>query len=527
MGASRLGLLLGACLASACGDSSLRPIVRGAGPDGGVCTVCGDFPEKPIIVQPATGPAIPANIAGAFGTADAGAATGGPCLIEPEMGSLFPTNWLRPRFRWKPPAAGTVVELRLHADVEKNDLVVYTTGASWTMDAVTWRSLTRNAPDSAVSVSVRSLDTTKPGAAAAMGTHGTFGIAPVDAPGSIVYWAIKSHGDTALNGFRIGEESTVEAIRPAAGRCVGCHSSTPDGEDVAFSDADTGDGQFASLALRSGRDGTEPGYLTNAARALLARRNQHLATFSPGHWKPGDRIALSLLNLRIVWTDLEALTTNLGDGWGPLVTTGDPGAASAGPTWSHDGSFVVYASGRGTNTGGLLFDADLYRVPYADRAGGAATPIAGASDKAWNEFYPALSPDDALIAYSRAPGGDHDSYNNAQAEVFVVPSTGGTAVRVAANDPCPCLGNKSPGVTNSWPKWAPDAVVTNGRTYYWLTFSSTRTESGRPQLYVTPVVRFGALGTLVTYPALYLWNQPPAEGNHTPAWDRFRIPPVP
>ena len=32
-------------------------------------------------------------------------------------------------------------------------------------------------------------------------------------------------------------------------------------------------------------------------------------------------------------------------------------------------------------------------------------------------------------------------------------------------------------------------------------------------------------GNITTYPALYLWNQPAAEANHTPAWDVFAIPP--
>ena len=31
--------------------------------------------------------------------------------------------------------------------------------------------------------------------------------------------------------------------------------------------------------------------------------------------------------------------------------------------------------------------------------------------------------------------------------------------------------------------------------------------------------------SIVTYPAIYLWNQPPDEDNHTPAWDVFQIPP--
>ena len=82
-------------------------------------------------------------------------------------------------------------------------------------------------------------------------------------------------------------------------------------------------------------------------------------------------------------------------------------------------------------------------------------------------------------------------------------------------------GRTSPGVTNSWPKWAPAVGVVGPKRYYWLTFSSTRSAAGNPQLYVTPVVDDGT--TVTTYPALYLWNQPANENNHTPAWDNFAI----
>jgi hypothetical protein len=56
-------------------------------------------------------------------------------------------------------------------------------------------------------------------------------------------------------------------------------------------------------------------------------------------------------------------------------------------------------------------------------------------------------------------------------------------------------------------------------------FSSTRDPGGNPQLYVTPIVVEG--GKVSTYHALYLWNQPATENNHTPAWDVFKIPPPP
>jgi hypothetical protein len=109
--------------------------------------------------------------------------------------------------------------------------------------------------------------------------------------------------------------------------------------------------------------------------------------------------------------------------------------------------------------------------------------------------------------------------------VFVIPPAGGAATRLEANDPVACLGKASPGVTNSWPKWAPEAVTIQGKTYYWLIFSSRRGQSGSPQLYVTGLVVEN--GQPTSYSSIYLWNQPEGESNHTPAWDVFQIPPAP
>ena len=80
----------------------------------------------------------------------------------------------------------------------------------------------------------------------------------------------------------------------------------------------------------------------------------------------------------------------------------------------------------------------------------------------------------------------------------------------------------SPGVTNSWGKWGPSASQVNGDTYYWIVFSSKRMDGVTPQLYITSVVDL-ASGALQTHGALYLWNQPPTQANHTPSWDDLLI----
>jgi hypothetical protein len=151
--------------------------------------------------------------------------------------------------------------------------------------------------------------------------------------------------------------------------------------------------------------------------------------------------------------------------------------------------------------------------------------LSGASDPNYTEYYPAFSPDDAFVEFTRFQGNNGDSYSNPQAEVFVVPAGGGTATRFGANDPPACQsGAHSPGVGNDWAKWSPRAMsAANGKTYYWLVFSSKR--SGHAQLYLAPMtVTGGAVDA--SYPALYLWNQPSTDDNHTPSWDDYQIPPV-
>jgi hypothetical protein len=226
-----------------------------------------------------------------------------------------------------------------------------------------------------------------------------------------------------------------------------------------------------------------------------------------------------------VWIDLEAQT--LGAATGVIARNGDPRHAGA-PAWSHDGKTIAYVSTNAIRDGRLdNGPADIYMVPYNAKAGGNATPLAGASDPGVEEYYPAYSPDDALIVFSRIPNGEN-MYNNGKAEVYVIASSGGTASRLLANDPPACTGKKSPGVTNSWPKWAPSVgTASGGRTFYWVVFSSIRAPAGNPQLFVTPILVEQGGAKVTTFHALYLWNQPENENNHTPAWDYFKIPQPP
>ena len=480
-----------------------------------------DFPSAPIVDSG------PANPGGLFGGPSQGAASGGPCLIEPEVGTLYPSNWLRPEFTWVPMGSENLYELRLTAANEVNPLVVYTTSTSWKMPAGMWALLSTHIVDQPITVSVRGA--TYNGSVLTTEEHGSSGdirIAPAAAPGAIVYWT--TSGGTALRGFHVGDEAVKDILRPAdaSTACVGCHSSTPDGTYVGFSASNNaGNGDPATLGMLSA-DGLHnaPGFVSTSAKTLMARVGQEQPTFSPLHWKDGDHVALTMFTVgskfEITWTDLETTSTAQNTGWG-VIGRGTDANPAAYASWAHTADTILYVSSSTVTSGVTVNHGDLMTVPYGNKLGGTPTPISGAATTTYNEYYPTFSPDDRLVAYNRVADGQN-SYNNAQAEVWVIPSAGGTAQRIAANDPPSCSGRTSPGVTNSWPKWAPAVTTVNNKRYYWLTFSSTRGTGSNPQLYVTPVVDDGQ--TLTTYPALYLWNQPFNENNHTPAWDSFMIP---
>ncbi len=534
-----------------------------------------DFPATPIIDAPDGGPAAPSNSAALFGSATT-ASAGGPCVMEPEVGAMYPRNWLRPRFRWiadgslaQDPgvdagpdddagASENLFELRLHADNQLNDLVVYTTSNEWYMPAAMWTALAADSAGVPMTLTIRGgiYDGSSLTEVSA-GSSGPLSIAPVDAPGTIVYWTTTSGGpgsdstdeyNPALKGFRVGDESVQDVLTPSqigaladggAGstKCLGCHSSTPDGNYVAVSARDHNPGGPPTTIALTSVDGKAtappPSYVSPAAQTLLNRVEQDLPVFSPAHFKTGDRVAVTMYSpnqsgpFEIAWTDLEA--TSVDAGTGIFARNGDPNHAALA-NMSHDGNSILYVSTTDSDTAGTTpTNGGLYTIPYNNRLGGNATAVAGANDTNYVAGYPAYSPDDKYIAFTRDPVGT-STYDNPQEQIYAIPSAGGTLTRLKANDPPACAGIPTArGVYNSWPKWSPAVRTDSGNSYYFVVFSSQRnygTKEFGARLYITPVV-VDATGKVTTYSALYLWNQPENEDNHSPAWDEFNIPSAP
>ncbi len=575
-------------------------------PDGGQgpvpCdnNVCTDFASSPVIDQGA-----PANAASQFSGSGSGS---GPCVVEPEDGSLLPYNWTRPRIKW---TGSGLAQITIHADLEANDLVVYTAAGFWVMDAKTWQGLAEHVQEQDISVSVRLVSGGT--------TTVKFQVASASAAGTVVYWAanptqVNNQAPTAadaasslLRGFTVGDDGVTNTLmfsqvqqptrdqsssvrQPAYPLCIGCHSATPEGtitdggttqsSYMAFVDFWPWDSVIAGV--QADNVGAQLPNLSVGGLADLNKPWAGPATFSALAWQPGQRIMVTTSSeqseqtpwetddkdpAKLVWYNLDSpapptlqtvganqqpIAQAAAGNYGVIARNGDSNCA-AFPTWSHDGTTIIYASSNGGCQDGRLAQGatDLYSVPYNNMQGGDAKPVPGASDKSWEEYYPAYAPDDSMVVFDRIPSGGV-MYANPSAEIFFVPlgsaPGAGTAQRLAANDPVACTGLKSPGVNNHFPKWAPVVQGYNGTAYYWIIYSSNRqsydsnfkclnskydtTPTCHPisQLYLTAIT-LDKNGKYKTYPSSYLWWQAPSTDknpmvNTTPVWDMITIPPV-
>ncbi len=490
-----------------------------------------DFPSEPIVDSD-----LPPDLPSLFGADQDGE---GPCLSEPPVGAMFPSNWTPPLFEWTGASGQNVFELRLSVDNQASDLVVYTSKTSYTVSSSVWSLLTKHSAGHDITVSVRgaTLDGKVLSSGPSLGSKGDIHIAPVPAPGSVVYWTTSNA--SALKGFVIGATKLTEVISPeiigGQADCIGCHTSSPDGKYAFFSRSGPGDYIVEGRTVDGKGELAPDSVVSPYATTLLSRTWQTMPVFSAAHYSESDSVVLTEIRnadtndkWEIAWTDLHAVAdAGVAAATGIIARTGDPGQPST-PSWSADGKLIAYTSSNNVVDGANVdTPTDIYTVPYADKAGGNATKLSGAADANFSEFYPEFSPTDAFIVFNRVPSTVDNMYDEPASEIFIVSSNGGEVTRLAANDPASCTEVTSPGLTNSWAKWAPEATTSDDDKYYWVIFSSKRRSGGNQQLFVAAVVTTvsGSTETIKkTYPAIYVTTQAAKENNHTPAWDVFQLP---
>ncbi len=450
---------------------------------------------------------------GVFSSAPAVDDGNAPHLVFPQDTTRYSANWPAPAWNWNAGAGGANLFL-LEATVatETCPLRILTTDASWTVSDEAWSDLRWWSADQEALLTVTGAVVDLASGALLAGpwraTSGRrFGTLSFSAPGRIVYWTTST---SSLQYASIGDSSPSYFYGPDnnGGNCVGCHEGTPDGQYMAVTTQSAAFGGFVLDLFDNGDYTALPG-LTGGADSTMHTPVTTWPAFSSAYWTDTDRRMVAVQNSHLVSINLLTGTV-LG-----VAVSGD--ALEQGePTWSPDGTTIAYASSSEVIDGRTSDEPiDLYQVPYNDGSGGAAQPIPGAADPYWQEYYPSFSPDGQWLVYNRALEG---SYFSSWAEVMVIPAAGGTGVRLLANDPPPETGQTSPGLTNSWPRWAPAWQDLGADRWYFLTFSSNR-QYGLPQVWIAPWKRDGS-GAVVSYPALHLPGQDLATSNHTPVWLR-------
>lgn len=439
-------------------------------------------------------PSAPPNAPDLFGsgTLDPSRA---PSVVYPPDHVVVPANIGNFDVHWADASNNDVWEIALKS--AHSDVRVYV-GASfprwYAFTAAEWLAAAGNEDD--VTATVRGVSTTVPGMiGASAGVTATLPDQPIQ--GGLYYWAAASASGTPEGIYRHDlslpgqpvQEFYTRAEEPA-GRCVACHILSRDGTRMAITyDGGNEEGTLMDVASRT-PIAPEPG-------------NWNYGTFTPdGH----QLIAAFNGNLDI-----------RDSGTGAVQAQVPTGAWTTQPDFSPTGNVITYVAApmaagsyNVSFTGGSIvvqpWDGTNYGVPTT------IVPNGGAPQ---NNYYPSVSPDGQWVVFNRSTG---DSYNDPDAELWVVPVAGGTPIRLDT-------ANITSGLVNSWTRWAPFEQTVNGERMFWITFSSMRQFGNRlaqgthPQIWMAAFFPDRATaGADPTAPAFWLPFQDIDTSNHIAQW---------
>ncbi|NOY25427.1 MAG: hypothetical protein GXP62_06095 [Oligoflexia bacterium] len=395
--------------------------------------------------------------------------------LYPEDGVNLPRNTPGIMFQWAAPNGLVADAWRIRFQSEVTALTVYTTATNWTADEDTWQAITSTNAGGTVSVELA----------------GVFGTAIIedqplditvnrfDAQGTIVYWSSSAAG---FMDIPYGQQAEGYLTKEQTGYCVACHAISRNG-DVAF----TYDGGNGPLGVKD-KDGND----------LIAYEDGRFGNFKA--WSPDATRLLSTYYGDITLWD----ATN----WTVLGSVPIPGGATH-PDWSPDGTQVVFTATDSLNSDWSFGSGSIDVISVLDDDQWGSIQTLYTSPEGRNAYYPAFSPDGEWISFNLSTG---DGYNDLDAELWVIPSAGGDAIRLSA-------ANRDVDLTNSWTRWGPlpdDEIL-------WLAFSSTRpygaVTAGNPQIWVTAFDPAQAQeGDDPSYAAFWLPGQDSTQNNHVPVW---------
>jgi TolB protein len=460
----------------------------GAGGAGG----SGGGPGPGIII----GPGAPNDAPSRFGgTIDP---TRAPRIVYPADGVLLPPNLNDFEFHFQPAGDTTLFRLSLpNLDIYFGCQQV-SPGCVFTLDKMTWMALAarlRSRPMQ--SYTLAAVNGTNPGNVGISAPR-TLAVADMDLTGGIYYWNAAA-GQVKRYDFGLDNqtaENFMDAPRAGAMQCVGCHVLSRDGSRIAVGMDIPAPSPFKVFDV--------------ATRSMIFQQGtQFMGGANFFSFSPDNMQLLTSSGANITWRNAQ---TGMAIGTDPLVPLG------AMPDWSPDGMHMVYAKPQTAPPcpvamfcGGMpgVDAAGLEVMPFNGTTWGASTPLVPFSGQ--NNYYPSYSPDGGWVMFNRSPS-NHNSYDAPDAQVWVVPQSGGSAVQLA----------KASTGGDSWPKWAPIVQMWQGRPILWFTFSSRRAYGLRiaagtnAQVWMAAFDPSGASDP--SFPAFWLPFQEPTSGNHIAQW---------
>lgn len=357
-----------------------------------------------------------------------------------------------------------------------------------------------------------------------------FNVSTMPAGGAIYYW------NTQMMAVRVleqGQKQPVTVPTPG-GMCAGCHSVSPDGSTVAVSHMMGAGMASMSMSLVTAKSGKVPAWLHPKAQQVLAGSFTISAAFSEEHFNDKERwlVVPTSGSGGFIPGPTKLMAVDLMGGKATALVQGGDLGQQAFPSWSKDGSTVVYASSSNVGNGfAATVATSLYTVPFNGGQGGKAQAVVGADDPGIFHYYPTFTMDGKYIVYNRADnaagacastggsGGPSSSgdgtYDNCHAELWMIAATGGNPIRLDfANESLEPL-------TNSWPTLG----IVPGQ-YHWMAFSSRRNygflHTGAPpspQIYIAAIDPLKiAAGEDPSFAALWLPGQDMGAGCHIARW---------
>jgi hypothetical protein len=327
--------------------------------------------------------------------------------------------------------------------------------------------------------------------------------------------------------------------------CFGCHAISLDGKKMALAFGGSAPALFALVDVATKKSigtrlfATDP----NASAPFAA-----FTTFSPDGTTMVQALQ-SQLYLRTADANLTTLST------APLFTATLGTQVATTPFWSPKGDLLAFTGWVPAPTPLADFPNDTMDTNGDQTPGSQIWVTSVTGDKTFgtptvlvpqvqgkSEYYPAISDDSAFVVFNEssctgpaAPAGEGyglspcDGYDDASARLRLVAGKGGTPVDLAN-------ASQSDNWSNSWPRFAPTHGTFQGKTLYWVAFSSRHpygavlpgtnnppTMDTEPQLWFAAIAvdASGALSGDPSFAPVWLPQQNPGgvqRGNHSPQW---------